>query len=680
MPLSSLNTTILSLAYAKQAPDFLLLHYFSQSDIAAVLPQNSIFAGKSSAAVVKMLYHNLFGRTADAGGVQYWSGLLDSGAATLMTLPGLLVASGKGSDAAIGFRVEAAHAFSIAMEASDSWYSYGFYSALATDALSRVDSLAALETFKTALPRLVSDIGLTPGYQVVQGQVQTTGYLAGATVFQDMNANGKLDTGEFSTTTDSSGHFTMKAAPWYFWTDVPERALLVTGGTDRTTGLQRQGTLSLGFDEIRTNTPLTLLYKSLLKQGLDAGQANTRLGEAFGVATLNKDTPSPLQAVFDADTGSAAQLQALRTQATVASLDGLQLAIARTLVSLAGGASQLSEAQAALAVSSALAGTIAHASGTTDLSSASFITALFNSSVTQAANAGLSTAAAAMSSQTVKLYAKLLGDAIDNITLGTATADANFLNTLAHIGQASTLLQGTLTDKLAAATASGTLETLLPSYLGAALAVSTPSVRIGDLDPTTTMDSAAIAYANSGAGVPAFSALEVEKLYVGYAHHPADAPSMAFWLKYDASTLSADFSRSPEFKQHYAGMNGTAIAQDLYQQLFGRSGDSGGVQYWGGLVDSGALNAGTLVTSMIAAAQGADAVALNAKALAAYEFTASLDTAAENFWYTGRNVAAVTAWLAQVKDNTTLAAALDTMPYFDPIETLLVGVSDASVI
>ncbi|CAN7518103.1 DUF4214 domain-containing protein [Pseudoduganella sp. LjRoot289] len=678
MTLSTLNISLLSLAYANQAPDIAMLDYFSKPNIADLLPQLDNVSGKSHAGVVKMLYHNLFDRTADAGGVQYWSALLDSGAITLATLPAFLVASAQGSDAAVGFRVQAAHAFSVAMEGDTAaMLSYSSDSALVTDWLGRVTSQSALDTFKAELPGLLVVISAIPGVHLLHGQLQTTGYLAGATVFQDLNGNGQLDTDEISTTTDGSGHYSINYMSSRTLPGEPAQALLATGGTDITTGLQRQGTPSHGLDSISTNSPLTLLYKGLLQQGLDAAQANTRLGEAFGVAALSVSTPSPLQAVFDADPGSAAQLQALSTQATVASLDGLQLAIARTLVSLAGGAGHLCEAQAALAVSGALADTIAHASGVSDLGSASFITALLASSVAQAANADLSAAAAAMSSQTSHLFARLLGDAIDNIMLGTGTASADFLATLAHIGQASTLLQATLADQLASATAGGHLEALLPTHLASALALSTPAVHIGDLDPGTTMDSAAIAYANSGAGVPAFSALDIEKLYVAFLHRPADPLGLEYWLKLDAKTLTDGLSGASEFTLLYAGMSSTAVAQDFYQQLFGRAGDDAGVRYWAGLVDNGALNAASLATSMVRSAQGSDAVALNAKTLAAAEFTASLDTAIELISYTPHSVAAVNAWLAQVKDYATLAAALDTMPQMDTMQTLLVGVADA---
>ena len=81
------------------------------------------------------------------------------------------------------------------------------------------------------------------------------GYVAGATVFVDTNENGVRDEGEFSTTTDADGNFTIPD-------DVDGYGPLVGyGGTDIMTGLAFKGTLTAPAGSTVLN-PLTTVYYS----------------------------------------------------------------------------------------------------------------------------------------------------------------------------------------------------------------------------------------------------------------------------------------------------------------------------------------------------------------------------------------------------------------------------------
>src|ERR1700722_10719910 len=66
---------------------------------------------------------------------------------------------------------------------------------------------AATQTFTGA----VAAAGFVPG-NTSGNPTLKAGYYAGATVCVDANGNGKCDTTETSTTTDSSGHFTLKTS------------------------------------------------------------------------------------------------------------------------------------------------------------------------------------------------------------------------------------------------------------------------------------------------------------------------------------------------------------------------------------------------------------------------------------------------------------------------------------
>jgi hypothetical protein len=70
------------------------------------------------------------------------------------------------------------------------------------------------------------DIGLIKQWT---GNKVVEGYISGATVFADANGNGQLDAGEASTTTDSTGGFSLTGG---------SGPLVAFGGTDTSTGLQ----------------------------------------------------------------------------------------------------------------------------------------------------------------------------------------------------------------------------------------------------------------------------------------------------------------------------------------------------------------------------------------------------------------------------------------------------------
>ena len=98
--------------------------------------------------------------------------------------------------------------------------------------------------------------GSTISTQPYQAVSAIDGYLAGAKIFVDSNSNGVLDTGEYSTTTDSSGNAFLPAG---------SGQIVAVGGTDTTTGLAFSGTLTAP-STATVVTPIT----TLVSQGRQA--------------------------------------------------------------------------------------------------------------------------------------------------------------------------------------------------------------------------------------------------------------------------------------------------------------------------------------------------------------------------------------------------------------------------
>lgn len=157
----------------------------------------------------------------------------------------------------------------------------------------------------------------------------------------------------------------------------------------------------------------------------------------------------------------------------------------------------------------------------------------------------------------------------------------------------------------------------------------------------------------------------IQKLYVAYFSRPADPAGLTYWegvvaaANGSTAAVSAAFAASAEYKAAFAGMTQYQIVNTIYMNLFGRSAEPAGLEFWGQNLIAGKITIDAVVTAVAAGAQGTDLVAYNSKVSAATEFTAALDTTPEILGYTGpaANAAAIN-WLAGVKDATTLAAAI----------------------
>jgi Cadherin domain/Domain of unknown function (DUF4114) len=158
----------------------------------------------------------------------------------------------------------------------------------------------------------IVSIAVTNVTEVLQGQA-LDGYIAGATVFADLDEDGVLDAGEASATTDASGNFALVEA---------NGPLVMQGGIDISTGLAFAGVLRAP-EGSTVVTPLTTLVAALVDQGQSVAQASANVTSAFGldgllidgqpVDLLNFD-PIPDAATGGADGNAAAQVLAAGIQ------------------------------------------------------------------------------------------------------------------------------------------------------------------------------------------------------------------------------------------------------------------------------------------------------------------------------------------------------------------------------
>ncbi|MCM5704926.1 DUF4214 domain-containing protein [Larsenimonas salina] len=117
----------------------------------------------------------------------------------------------------------------------------------------------------------------------------------------------------------------------------------------------------------------------------------------------------------------------------------------------------------------------------------------------------------------------------------------------------------------------------------------------------------------------------VQSLYVAYYGRPADKEGLEFWAdRADAEGNAAivnAFGTSEEFTELSSGLSSQELITNLYQQMFGRSAEQEGVNFYSDLLESGESSLAQIAVSIMAGAQGNDRIVLNTKERAADYYT-----------------------------------------------------------
>jgi hypothetical protein len=115
---------------------------------------------------------------------------------------------------------------------------------------------------------------------------------------------------------------------------------------------------------------------------------------------------------------------------------------------------------------------------------------------------------------------------------------------------------------------------------------------------------------------PTQTAGSVYMLYQATFNRTPDAPGLGYWMaQVDQganiiTTVAATFVTSPEFVAKY-GVNPTnaSYIDNLYQNVLHRAGESGGVAYWNGQLNTGAATKAFVLEQFATLAEGAALVA-----------------------------------------------------------------------
>ncbi len=126
----------------------------------------------------------------------------------------------------------------------------------------------------------------------------------------------------------------------------------------------------------------------------------------------------------------------------------------------------------------------------------------------------------------------------------------------------------------------------------------------------------------------------VQKIFIGYYQRPVDPGGLVYWAqRLDASAgnlqeIIEAFANSAESQALYGAITSTNIStvvNSIYQALFGRDAEAGGLNYYVNGFNTGKFTAATIMLNILNGAQGEDLLTVNNKVTAANRFTERID-------------------------------------------------------
>ena len=94
----------------------------------------------------------------------------------------------------------------------------------------------------------------------------------------------------------------------------------------------------------------------------------------------------------------------------------------------------------------------------------------------------------------------------------------------------------------------------------------------------------------------------VTRLYRAYFLRIPDKGGLEFWIRQrrtygrKLNWISDNFANSSEFKNKYGSLSNRAFVELVYQNVLGRTGDAGGINYWTGKLDKRTASRGSVMT------------------------------------------------------------------------------------
>ncbi|NDD14692.1 MAG: hypothetical protein EB072_19125, partial [Betaproteobacteria bacterium] len=360
-----------------------------------------------------------------------------------------------------------------------------------------VRSLSTLAVDRATADRFLSQVAealdIKAAALAVSGRGKAIdGYLAGSTVFVDLNGNGKLDTNEPQTKTDDRGNYQLNGQV---------ATVIVLGGTDTASGKPFEGVLKAPAGS-SVVTPLTTLVSGLQSTGQSLGAAKALVAKVIGLDQASgSDVLLSLDPIDALTTNKdpAVAATALKLAVGAANVNNLIAITSNLIQAAAGGSTRLSDPDAANALNASLAKALA-AQPSTDTKPIAFGSA-----------AALGSLLSAVTSEAAKLLPSSVGSAVSQASQSLSNAVAPVLASTANLIETSTVqnanapalaltqvlqvqnaVQGTISEKLSAAVQGGTLALVASGLNPETVQAEVVSAKVTAVNPSLPNDQALI--------------------------------------------------------------------------------------------------------------------------------------------------------------------------------------------
>lgn len=354
----------------------------------------------------------------------------------------------------LSHRAQAAHAFLDDLSAANK--SAYFKGAAVEGAVKNLIQAISASTTSLANGEAGLDaLSIALSEQGIQSAV-IDGYIRGATVFVDANGDGIRNPGEFTTTTNAAGNYTLPA-------NTVGGKIIATGGTDILTGKAFQGVLTAPAGATVVN-PITTLVESLVAGGQSMAAAKAAVQSALGLpADINLLSYDPLAVLADGQATEGAKATALAVQSVAIQVANVITQASALIANASDGVSQSAAGQAVItAIANSLSGGQA-----VSLANVDTLASIINASATSTGATSVQAQASDLAQMTSAINA--LAASATNIT---------------QLAQVATVGQHNIVEALTEASASGnTVGSIVSAYTGNNLNQSVNNVQPGEIAP-----------------------------------------------------------------------------------------------------------------------------------------------------------------------------------------------------
>ena len=142
-----------------------------------------------------------------------------------------------------------------------------------------------------------------------------------------------------------------------------------------------------------------------------------------------------------------------------------------------------------------------------------------------------------------------------------------------------------------------------------------------------------------------------QQMYVAYYGRPGDPGGVNYWAgQFDQSGnldgVLSSFGNSQEYSDNYGSLSYRELVSGLFQQMFNRDPDSGGLDFYVGRLESGEATLASIAKQIADGTQGDDKAILTNKIVVANDFTHRVDV--DGLSYTSEDIPAVRTMLQSV--------------------------------